>query len=294
MHKQEEVATEEVLRISHEANGRSVCRRREERVVREAEVRLRLFRGGTKAAEFHVFCMPSLLEELALGFLRCEGFLSSASADALPPLKVRKSETKGGGSEGKLECLLPSYEIEIDLGEGEREENVKEKERVWKERGVSGVARKEEEEEEGESNSSVAVAAEEVLEFSRKLNESGRLFRATGGTHVVGVFGSSRREIFVEDVSRHCAIDKAVGLCLKMGIPTEESVLVTSCRQTYSTMRKAVNAGFKVVVSVSAPTKEAVDIARNFGITLIGFARDGRFNVYANAWRVVGAEGREE
>ena len=294
MHKQEEVATEEVLRISHEANGRSVCRRREERVVREAEVRLRLFRGGTKAAEFHVFCMPSLLEELALGFLRCEGFLSSASADALPPLKVRKSETKGGGSEGKLECLLPSYEIEIDLGEGEREENVKEKERVWKERGVSGVARKEEEEEEGESNSSVAVAAEEVLEFSRKLNESGRLFRATGGTHVVGVFGSSRREIFVEDVSRHCAIDKAVGLCLKVGIPTEESVLVTSCRQTYSTMRKAVNAGFEVVVSVSAPTKEAVDIARNFGITLIGFARDGRFNVYANAGVSVGAEGRGE
>ena len=185
-----------------------------------------------------------------------------------------------------MECLLPSYEIEIDLGEGEREENVKEKERVGKERGVSG-------EEKGESNSSVAVAAEEVLEFSRKLNESGRLFRATGGTHVVGVFGSSRREIFVEDVSRHCAIDKAVGLCLKMGIPTEESVLVTSCRQTYSTMRKAVNAGFEVVVSVSAPTKEAVDIARNFGITLIGFARDGRFNVYANAWRVVGAEGEE-
>ena len=126
------------------------------------------------------------------------------------------------------------------------------------------------------------------------MNESGRLFRATGGTHVVGVFGSSRREIFVEDVSRHCAIDKAVGLCLKMGIPTEESVLVTSCRQTYSTMRKAVNAGFEVVVSVSAPTKEAVDIARNFGITLIGFAREGRFNVYANAWRVVGAEGRGE
>ena len=96
-------------------------------------------------------------------------------------------------------------------------------------------------------------------------------------------------------MSRHCAIDKAVGLCLKMGIPTRESVLVTSCcRQTYSTMRKAVNAGFKVVVSVFAPTKEAVDIARNFGITLIGFARDGRFNVYANAGVSVGAEGRGE
>jgi len=59
-------------------------------------------------------------------------------------------------------------------------------------------------------------------------------------------------------------------------------------------MQKAVNAGFEVVVSVSAPTKEAVDIARSFGITLIGFAREGRFNVYANAWRVVGAEGRGE
>lgn len=84
-------------------------------------------------------------------------------------------------------------------------------------------------------------------------------------------------------MSRHCAINKAGGLCLKMGIPIEESALVTSCRQTYSTMRKAVNAGFKVVMSVSAPTKEAVDIARSFGITLIGFAREGRFNVYANA-----------
>jgi len=63
--------------------------------------------------------------------------------------------------------------------------------------------------------------------------------------------------------------------------------LVTSCRQTYTTVKKEICTGFPITISVSAPTALAVKEADEFGMTLIGFARDKRFNVYVNDWRIV-------
>jgi len=122
-------------------------------------------------------------------------------------------------------------------------------------------------------NSQLRIKKEDVFAYVNKLEEGGILFKATGGTHVVAAFSRGSDTILIEDVSRHCAIDKLVGACITKGIATAESVLVTSCRQTYTTVKKEICAGFPITISVSAPTALAVKEADEFGMTLIAFAR---------------------
>ncbi len=128
------------------------------------------------------------------------------------------------------------------------------------------------------------VTRAEVFESVKKLNENSFLYRKTGCTHVVGILGN--KEVFVEDVSRHCAVDKAIGLAIKEEINLQDSCLVSSCRQTASTLRKAIFCQIPIVISIAAPTDLAVEEANKYGITLIGFAGSERFNVYSHDWRV--------
>jgi len=128
------------------------------------------------------------------------------------------------------------------------------------------------------------LASKEVFHSVEMLNENSILHKKTGCTHVVGICGE--QEIFVEDISRHCAIDKAIGLAISQGIDLSNSFLVTSCRQTASTIKKAIFCQIPVVVSIAAPTDLAVREADRYGITLIGFANSRRFNIYCNGWRI--------
>lgn len=121
----------------------------------------------------------------------------------------------------------------------------------------------------------------------KELGEEGVLYKATGGTHVVAAFNQKGAGIFIEDISRHCAIDKLIGACIKNGIDTSESVFVSSSRQTHTTVKKVLFACFPVAISVSAPTERAIRDATESGITLVGFVCDKRFNVYTNGWRIL-------
>ena len=124
----------------------------------------------------------------------------------------------------------------------------------------------------------------EVFGSVKALNGNSFLFQKTGCAHVVGVCGD--KEIFVEDTSRHCAIDKAIGLAIREEIDLSNSLLVTSCRQTASTIRKAIFCGIPIVISIAAPTDLAVRDADEYRITLIGFANSKRFNIYSHGWRI--------
>ena len=137
----------------------------------------------------------------------------------------------------------------------------------------------------GKITSQKKIRKEEVIESIKALDKRGFLFKKTGGTHVVGICegGSS---IFVEDISRHCAIDKIIGLAIKNKFDLSSSNLVTSCRQTISTIRKAVKAQIPIVISISAPTDLAIKEAREFGVTLVGFCRNNEFNIYSHEWRI--------
>jgi FdhD protein len=131
--------------------------------------------------------------------------------------------------------------------------------------------------------SNKTLTSKEVFDSVEKLNENGFLYKRTGCTHVIGICGD--REIFVEDISRHCAIDKAIGLAIRDGIDLSNSFLVTSCRQTASTIKKAIFCGIPIVISIAAPTDLAVKEADEYGITLIGFTDSKRFNIYSHDWR---------
>jgi FdhD protein len=128
------------------------------------------------------------------------------------------------------------------------------------------------------------ITPEEVFAAVGLLDENSPLFQKTGGAHVIGICGD--KKVFVEDTSRHCAIDKAIGRAIREGIDLSRSFLVVSCRQTATTIKKAIWVRIPIVISLSAPTSLAVKEARQHEITLIGFATQEKFNVYSHPWRV--------
>jgi len=132
------------------------------------------------------------------------------------------------------------------------------------------------------------ISTEVLYDLPGRLRSAQGVFGKTGGLHAAGLFTPAGEPLAVrEDVGRHNALDKLVGWAMMSGrLPLGGHVLMVSGRTSYEIMQKALTAGLPVVCAVSAPSSLAVDLAREFGMTLVGFLREERFNVYAGAHRI--------
>lgn len=218
--------------------------------------------------------------ELAMGFLFTEGIIQHI--DQIESVKycedVGKQEEKGNVVRVELKP-----EVSIDF------ERIQRHFYTSSSCGVCGKS----------SIESVRVACQQlgdgfcifaslIHELPDKLRKNQTVFEYTGGLHAVGLFNQTGELILLrEDVGRHNALDKAIGaMVLKKQVPLSDYVLLVSGRASFELVQKAAVAGIPVLVAVGAPSSLAVQLANDVGMTLLGFVRDNRFNIYAGENRV--------
>ena len=137
--------------------------------------------------------------------------------------------------------------------------------------------------------SDLTVTIDRIISLTAAMHDAQSTFEKTGGLHAAGLFDADGRLIVLrEDIGRHNAVDKVIGhMVLARGVPLDRHVLMVSGRVSFEILQKALTARIPVIAAVSAPSSLAVQMALAADMTLIGFVRNGGFNLYAGAHRVV-------
>ena len=227
--------------------------------------------------------------ELAAGFLFTEGIVQN-------PGQIRQIRHCGLkiGREGSLidrAAALNSNTIRVDLADGV-DVDLKRLERHFYTTSSCGVCGK-------SSIEALHTGAKRVTDgpvidsdlihsLPKKLRASQDTFDKTGGLHASALFNfDGEIEIVREDVGRHNALDKLIGAKFLAGeMPLAEKMLLVSGRASFELVQKALMAGIPILAAVGAPSSLAVELAGEFGMTLVGFVRDGSFNVYSCPERI--------
>jgi FdhD protein len=224
--------------------------------------------------------------ELAIGLLWAEGVLRDRAQLVEVRISAESGEREAGLPPGP--DLLESNQVDLRLGAGSGSRL----ERSFLQSSACGVCG-------ATTLESLALdfpilPAGPVLppgllpRMSERLAREQRLFKRTGGLHAAALFSSAGELVCLrEDVGRHNCVDKVVGRALLDGLlPAHGHVLLVSGRGGYEIVQKAVAAGIPIVAAVGAPSSLAVATARRFNLTLVGFLRGERFNVYSSPERL--------
>jgi FdhD protein len=255
---------------------------RPDALATEEPMEIRLLAGQTKQTVAVTMRTPGADFELAAGFLYGEGLVDSA--DDIQKISYCV--------DSDLDTEQRYNIVNVEL-RGGREFDLRPLERHFYTTsacGVCGKASLEQLELRGcpVMPSGPEVSAEIINTLPEKLREAQGLFDATGGLHAAALFDNKGELLALrEDVGRHNATDKLVGWALLEGrLPLTDHIVMVSGRSSFEILQKCLTAGVPVVCAISAPSSLAVDVAREFGMTLVGFLRGGRFNVYAGYERI--------
>ncbi|MEW6422106.1 MAG: formate dehydrogenase accessory sulfurtransferase FdhD [Deinococcota bacterium] len=242
-------------------------------VAVEEPLELRLVRGDEEQPVAVTMRTPGADQELALGYLYAEGVIENAGdvlglsgwrRDELTASNVLRVELRSGfGTLDRLSRHTFTSSACGVCGTGSIERlALRARPAVW---------------------NGPPLAPEVICGLPGRLRMEQPLFAATGGLHAAGLFTASGECLAVrEDVGRHNAVDKLIGWALGRGLlPLSDHLLAVSSRAGFEIVQKAALAGVPLVCAVSAPTSLAAEVAGSFGITLVGFVREGRFNVYS-------------
>lgn len=132
------------------------------------------------------------------------------------------------------------------------------------------------------------IAPEVLYKLPATLRQQQEIFESTGGLHASALFDLEGNMITLrEDVGRHNALDKLIGFCLKENLlPLENYILLLSGRASFELIQKAMMAGIRVVAAIGAPSSLAVDLAKESGMTLAGFLKENRMNIYCGGEKI--------
>jgi FdhD protein len=218
-----------------------------------------------------LLCSPANLKYLAIGFLLSEGLLRSRNDIK----SIIDDEQRG----------IVRIETVTDL-HGEEEQVFK---RIITPGCGRGAAFYSSADAVGmnEVKSELQVNGDEILELMTQFQHLSETYRSTGGVHSAALCDNKSLNIFSEDIGRHNAIDKIFGQCLWEGISTDNHIILSSGRISSEIVIKIARNNIPVLASKSAPTNTAVKLADLLGITLIGFVRGTRMNVYSHHQRIV-------
>jgi len=272
----------QTTRVTRFRDGASRSRKDTLAVEEPLEIRVSWVEDGTRRVEAIAVTMrtPGHDFELVAGFLHVEGVLSSADDVAELTYCQGPEEQEYNVVEARL-AAGATFDLEL----------VRRNVYTTSSCGVCGKASLEAVEAAGCAllPEGLTIDAALIPDLPDRLLEGQAVFERTGGLHAAGLFDASgARHVVREDVGRHNAVDKVVGHeLLARRLPARERVLVVSGRASFELVQKAVAAGIPMLVAVGAPSSLAVDLARRFRQTLIGFTRNGGFNVYTEPDRVV-------
>jgi len=217
-----------------------------------------------------LLCSPENLEYLAVGFLSSEGLLKSKDDIKKIIVDEQRGVVRLETVEDKEIAQDVLFKRIISSGCG---------------KGASFYSAADAASQKVKSR--MGISTDEVFALVNEFQHGSQLYLATHGVHSAALCDRKSILVFNEDIGRHNAIDKIFGKCLLEDIPTDDRAIITSGRISSEILHKVAKKGIPIIISISAPTNLGVRIADNLGITLIGFVRAKRMNVYTNNWRIV-------